>query len=61
MTGKHPKEDKSVTCVGRDVRNCKFNDISGSICTAERINVQNKAAMNKSETFCDTFIPKGSF
>ena len=56
-----PTRDSSVTCVGCDVKNCKFNDVVGSYCTAERISVQNKTAVNKGETFCDTFAPKGSF
>ena len=55
------KTDPAATNVGCDVCNCKFNDKSGKYCTAAHINVQNKTAVNKGETFCDTFAPKGSF
>ena len=51
----------SITCVGCDVKNCKYNDLSGSYCTATRIDVQNRTAVNKGETYCNTFMPKGSF
>ena len=61
MANSKPEHDSSVTCVGCDVKNCKFNDVSGSYCTATHISVQNKTAVNKGETFCDTFAPKGSF
>ena len=58
------KNDWSCNCaknVGCDVRNCKYNDTTDGCCTAEHINVQNKTAMKKGETFCDTFTPKASF
>ena len=61
MTSKKTDLDSGVTCVGCDVRNCKFNDMTGSYCTANTIKVQNKTAVSKGETFCDTFTPKGSF
>lgn len=48
---------KGVEC---DVKNCKYNSTSDSRCMATNIKVQNKTAMNKSETFCDTFCAKGS-
>lgn len=48
---------KGVAC---DVKNCKYNDTGDSRCTASNIKVQNKSAMNKSKTFCDTFCAKGS-
>ncbi len=58
------REDKNscsaVKGVGCDVHNCKYNNTHSNCCTAEHINVQNKAAMNKAETYCGTFIPKGS-
>ena len=60
MGNSHPIQSSSVTCVGCDVQSCKFNDTKGKYCTAEHISVQNKSAMNKGETFCDTFAPKGS-
>ena len=47
--------------VGCDVHNCKYNSASDCRCTAEHISVQNKTALNKGETFCDTFTPKGTF
>ena len=58
------KNDWSCNCaknVGCDVRNCKYNDTADGCCTAEHIKVQNKTAMKKGETFCDTFTPKASF
>ena len=61
MANKKTELDSGVTCVGCDVRNCTFNDITGSYCTANQINVQNKTAVSKGETFCNTFTPKGSF
>ncbi len=61
MVNKNPGHDTSVTSVGCDVKNCKFNDHSGSYCTATQINVQSKTALNKGETFCNTFLPKGGF
>lgn len=50
-----------VRGVGCDVYHCKYNDTECKCCTAEHINVQNKTAMKKGETFCDTFIPKASY
>lgn len=47
-----------VTGVGCDVTNCKYNDTQCKCCTAEHILVENKSAVNKGETFCDTFTPK---
>ena len=47
--------------VGCDVHNCKYNDTSCKACRAEHINVQNRSALKKGETFCDTFSPKTSF
>ena len=58
------KHKDSCDCfynVGCDVYNCMYNDSECRRCTAEHINVQNKTAMNKGETFCDTFAPKSSF
>ena len=53
--------ESSITNVGCDVKNCKFNDLSGGYCTAVQIDVQNRTANNKAETYCNTFLPKGSF
>ena len=50
----------TATNVGCDVLNCKFNNIVGGYCTAPHIDVQNKSALNKGETYCNTFYPKGS-
>ena len=50
-----------VSGVGCDVFNCKYNDTECKCCTAEHINVENKAALKKAETFCGTFVPRGSF
>ena len=61
MANKKSEIDSSVTCVGCEVRNCKFNDISGGYCTANQISVLNKSAVTKGETFCGTFTPRGSF
>lgn len=58
------KSKKSCNCVsgvGCDVTNCKYNDVECKCCTAEHILVENKSAVNKGETFCDTFTPKTSF
>ena len=50
-----------VLGVGCDVHNCKYNDNECKRCTAEHIKVENKTAMKKGETFCDTFLPKTSY
>ena len=59
MASNHPEHDSSITSVGCDVKNCKFNDCSAGFCTATQIEVQSKAALNKGETFCNTFLPRG--
>lgn len=46
--------------VGCDAYHCKYNEVSNARCTANHIDVQNKAALNKAETFCNTFAPKAS-
>ena len=56
-----PETDNTVTCVGCEVKNCKFNDLHGSYCTANQISVQNRNALNKGETYCNTFTPRGSY
>ena len=61
MSNKQPERDSSVTSVGCDVKSCVFHDAPGGYCTAKKINVQSGKALVKSETFCDTFLPKGSF
>ena len=56
-------ESKKCSCarnVGCDVQNCKYHNGASNCCTADHINVQNKSALNKSETYCGTFIPRGS-
>jgi len=50
-----------VQGVGCDVYNCKYNEQTCGTCMASHITVQNKSALNKAETFCDTFTPRGSF
>ena len=49
-----------VKGVGCDVQNCVYHSQTENYCTAEHINVQNKAAVNKAETYCGTFSPKAS-
>ena len=49
---------RCVSGVGCDVTHCKYNDTACKCCTATHINVQNKTATKKGETFCDTFLPK---
>lgn len=61
MSNKHSAADSGKTSVGCDVKNCKFNDAGDGTCTATQINVESKTALNKGETFCNTFLPKGSF
>ena len=61
MSEKTRETDNTVTCVGCDVKHCKFNDLQGSYCTANRISVQNKTALSKGETFCNTFTPRGTY
>ena len=54
---------KSCDCVkgvGCDVYNCKYNDRTDKCCIADHIEVQNKTALNKSETYCGTFSPRTS-
>ncbi|MCC8078008.1 MAG: DUF1540 domain-containing protein [Oscillospiraceae bacterium] len=60
MTSKQPERSSDITGVGCDVCNCKYNDRQGGYCTALHINVQNRSASTKGETFCDTFAPRGS-
>ena len=50
-----------VSGVGCDVLGCKYNDIACKSCRAEHISVQNRTAVNKGETFCDTFTPKATY
>lgn len=58
----HTKKDCScVKGVGCDVTNCKYNDVTCKTCTADHIRVENKTAVNKGETFCDTFSPRVSY
>lgn len=57
-------DKKSCNCVsgvGCDVKGCKYNDTECKCCTAQHIQVENKAANSKGETFCNTFVPRGSF
>jgi len=55
------KDCGCVKGVGCEVYNCKYNNTQWKSCCAEHINVQNKSAMKKGETFCDTFAPKSSY
>ena len=48
---------KGVVC---DVQGCKYHNKTSNCCTADHIDVQNKSALSKSETYCGTFCPKGS-
>ncbi len=48
----------AVQGVGCNVAHCKYNDAACKSCTADHISVQNKSAIKKGETFCDTFAPK---
>ena len=50
-----------VQGVGCDVYNCRYNDNTCKSCTADHIMVENKTALKKGETFCDTFSPKTGF
>ncbi|MBQ9412786.1 MAG: DUF1540 domain-containing protein [Oscillospiraceae bacterium] len=61
MTNNTPENTASAACIGCEVRNCKFHDRVGDCCTAAHITVENKSAVSKGETFCGTFIPRGSF
>jgi hypothetical protein len=54
-------EAQCVKGVGCDVTNCRYNDTTCRSCVAERINVQNRNAIKKGETFCDTFTPRTSY
>ena len=54
--GKH--EETCLQGVGCSVLSCRYNDTQCKACKAEHINVQNKSAMKKGETFCDTFAPR---
>ena len=61
MENKKPERYSAITSVGCDVSNCKYNDRNGKYCTAANIQVQNRNAVNKGETFCDTFAAKSVF
>ena len=52
---------KCASGVGCDVKGCKYNDTETNCCIAQHIQVENKAASTKSETFCNTFAPRSSF
>ena len=55
----HAKQDsRCLKGVGCSVTNCRYNDTECKACKAEHISVQNRSALNKGETFCDTFAPK---
>jgi len=54
---------KSCDCLNNvacEVSHCKYNEIERGACTAKNIKVQNRAAVDKRATFCDTFAPKAS-
>ena len=50
-----------VKGVGCDVKNCKYHNGLDNCCTADHIDVQNKSAVAKAETYCGTFSPRGTF
>ena len=52
------QDKRTVKGVGCSVHNCRYNDTSCKSCTAQHITVQNTAAVQKGETFCDTFTPR---
>ena len=54
------KNSSCVKGVGCGVKNCRYNDSVDGRCTASHIDVQNRTALNKAETFCDTFEAKGT-
>ncbi|MBQ2618069.1 MAG: DUF1540 domain-containing protein [Oscillospiraceae bacterium] len=56
MTAKAHYTDRVVTSVGCSVQHCKFQEEGH--CAADHIDVQNRTAETKGETFCDTFTPK---
>ncbi len=45
--------------VACDVVNCKFHG-TDNFCHADEIVVESENALRKAETFCGTFIPRGS-
>ena len=49
-----------VRGVGCDVKNCKYHNGLDNCCTADHIDVQNKSAVAKAETYCGTFCPRGT-
>lgn len=58
--GKH--ETNRLDCISGvccNVENC-IHHAKGDVCTADRIDVKNEAALTKAETFCGTFAPQGS-
>ena len=57
MTAKAHDTERIVTRVGCSVQHCKFQEQGH--CAAACIDVQNRTAQTKGETFCDTFTPKG--
>ena len=54
------KDHGCVQGVGCNVSSCRYNDSQCKSCTAAHISVQNRNAIKKGETFCDTFTPKTS-
>lgn len=59
MSDKTNRTISGVTEVGCTVQHCKYQD-KGRCCAAH-INVQNRSAETKGETFCDTFQAETTF
>ncbi len=54
---KQKKFDGVNKCIGCDVKNCYYHDVS-NYCTAEQINVGPTSAQTSADTICATFKPK---
>ena len=49
---------KQARGVGCDVRHCRYHSSTEDRCEAAHIEVQNKSALSKGETYCGTFLPR---
>ena len=54
---KHDEKHSCLSGVCCSVSNCIHNE-NGCKCIAEQIDVENKSASDKVETYCNTFAPK---
>ncbi len=57
MSDENKSLGQKLSCVGCDVTGCAYHGKDG-YCHAQSINVENRSALRKAETFCGTFEPR---